>query len=181
MQNSPYQPGRPGEPGQFDQAIQPGQFGQPGQAGAREPARMPGAVILVLVIVTAHALGTAFGGWAILAENQSKQDHGQDLLLPWGVAWFVALFCWGLAASQVLSVVLAHKRRPWVRVVLIVFLSFITLSVALSFVVSLAAGVPSPAGFVILGIDVAALSMIWREPARHYFSVRGPAPASPRR
>lgn len=178
MENSPHQPGEPGRPGQ---SLQLGQSDQPEQAGAPETVRMPGTVIFVLVIVTLHALGMAFGGWAILDENQSKQDHGQDLLLPWSMAWFVALFCWGLAAPQILSVVLARKRRPWVRVVLIVSLSFTAVSMALSFVVSLAAGAPSLAGFVIVGIDVAALWMICREPARHYFSVRGPAPASPRR
>lgn len=140
---------------------------------------MPGALIFVLVIVTAHALGTVFGGWAILEENQSKQEHGQDLLLPIGLAWFVALFSWGLAVLQVVCVVLARKRRFWVRVVLIVCLSFVALSTAVAFLGSLAAGVPSLAVFVIAGIDVAALWMVCGETGRHWFSVRSPAPTSP--
>lgn len=152
----------------------------PGPSDPPRTARMPGALIFVCVIVTAHALGTVFGGWAILDENQSKQEHGQDLLLPMGLAWFVALFCWGLAALQLACVVLAHKRRSWIRVVLIVCLSFVVLSTAIGFLGSLASGAPSLAVFVIAGIDVAALWMVCGERGRHYFSVRSPAPTSPR-
>ncbi|WP_141662935.1 hypothetical protein [Streptomyces sp. Wb2n-11] len=68
--------------------------------GPPETARMPGPLVFVLVTVTVHALGTAFGGWAILQENLSKQEHGQDLLTPMGMAWFVALFCWGWQRSR---------------------------------------------------------------------------------
>jgi hypothetical protein len=139
---------------------------------------MPGALIFVLVVVTAHALGAVFGGWAVIEENQSKQEHGQDLLMPMSMAWFVALFCWGLAALQVVCVVLARKRRTWVRVVLIVCLSFVSLSTVLGFLGSLVAGAPSLPVFVIAGIDVAALWMASGEIGRHYFSVRSPAPTS---
>ncbi|MGW0732280.1 hypothetical protein [Streptomyces sp. NPDC002851] len=149
--------------------------------GPPEPRRMPGTLIFVLVIVAMHALGSTFGGWAILEENQSKQDHGQDLLMPWSMAWFVALFCWGLAALQIVCVALAHKRRTWVRVVLIVCLSIVLLSTGLSFLGSLAAGAPSLAVLVVVAIDVAALWMVCGDPAHHYFSVRGPAPTSPQR
>ena len=142
------------------------------------PHRMPGVLVAVLVVVTAHALGAAFGGWAVLEENRSKQEHGQDLLLPWGLAWFTALFCWGLAALQIVCVVLARKRRAWVRVVLIVCLSFVALSTVVGFLGSLAADAPSLAMFVIAGIDVAALWMVCGETGRDYFSVRAPAPAS---
>ncbi|MDQ1050833.1 hypothetical protein [Streptomyces sp. V4I2] len=160
MQNSPY---------------------QPGPAGPSDPPtaqRMPGALIFVLVIVTAHALGTVFGGWAVVEENQSKQEHGQDLLMPMATAWFVALFCWGLAALQAVCVVLARKRRAWVRVVLIVCLAFVSLGTVLGSLGSLVAGAPSLAVFVIAGIDVAALWMMAGERGRHYFSVGSPAPAS---
>ncbi|MFC9914501.1 hypothetical protein [Streptomyces sp. NPDC127197] len=150
---------------------------QPGQPVPLEPARMPGALIFVLVIVTAHALGTVFGGWAIIEENRSKQEHGQELLMPMGMAWFVALFCWALAALMVVCVVLARKRRTWVRVVLIVCLSFVAFGTVLGFLGSLASGAPSLAVFVIAGIDVAALWMVCGETSRHYFSVRSPAPA----
>ncbi|MBA4863077.1 hypothetical protein H1V43_17155 [Streptomyces sp. PSKA54] len=139
---------------------------------------MPGALIFVLVVVTAHALGTVFGGWAIIEENQSKQEHGQDLLMPMGMAWFVALFCWALAALQVVCVVLARGRRTWVRVVLIVCLSFVTLGTVFGFIGSLASGAPSLAMFVIAGIDVAALWIVSGERGRHWFSVRSPAPTS---
>ncbi|MFF7656397.1 hypothetical protein ACFZCY_42370 [Streptomyces sp. NPDC007983] len=135
-------------------------------------ARMPGALIFVLVVVAAHALGTVFGGWAILEENESKQEHGQDLLLPMGMAWFVALFCWGLAALQVVCVVLARQRRAWVRVVLIVCLGFVALSTGAGFLGSLAAGAPNLAVFVVAGIDVAALWTVSGGTARHYFSLR---------
>ncbi|MCT9145560.1 hypothetical protein [Streptomyces violarus] len=37
-----------------------------------------------------------------IEENQSKQDHGQDLLLPWALALFVAL-----------SMVSGEKGRDW--------------------------------------------------------------------
>ncbi|MEU0374189.1 hypothetical protein ABZ070_28830 [Streptomyces sp. NPDC006283] len=161
MQSSPYQPG-PSRPPETS-----------------EPARMPGALVFVLVVVAAHALGTVFGGWAVLEENQSKQEHGQDLLVPTGVAWFVALFCWGLAALQVVCVVLARKRRTWVRVVLIVCLAFVAFSTVVGFLGSLAAGAPSLAVFVIAGIDVAALWVVCGERGRHWFSVRSPAPTSP--
>ncbi|MGW3726359.1 hypothetical protein [Streptomyces sp. NPDC000851] len=151
---------------------------QPGQPVPLEPTRMPGALIFVLVIVTAHAVGTVFGGWAIIEENQSKQEHGQELLMPMGMAWFVALFCWALAALMVACVVLARKRRTWVRVVLIVCLSFVAFGTVLGFLGSLASGAPSLAVFVIAGIDVAALWMVCGETGRHYFSVRSPAPTS---
>ncbi|MEU9579214.1 hypothetical protein [Streptomyces chilikensis] len=153
---------------------------QPGRAGPPGKARVPEALVLVLVLVTAHTLGTAFGGWAILEENRSKQEHGQDLLVPMGTAWFVALFCWGLAALQVACVVLARKRRSWIRVVLIVCLSFGTFSTVIGFLGSLASGAPSLAMLVIAGLDVAALWTVCGGTGRHYFSVRGPAPASAR-
>jgi hypothetical protein len=98
--------------------------------------------------------------------------------MPMSMAWFVALFCWGLAALQVVCVVLARKRRTWVRVVLIVCLSFVSLSTVLGFLGSLVAGAPSLPVFVIAGIDVAALWMASGEIGRHYFSVRSPAPTS---
>lgn len=166
MQSSPYQPGQAGQPSQGD------------LPGPPEKVRMPGVLIAVLVLVTAHALGAVFGGWAILDENQNKQDHGQDLVLPWSMAWFVALFCWALAALQVVCVVLARKRRTWVRVLLIVCLSFVALSTVFAFLGSLASGAPSLAVFVIAGLDVAALWMVSGERGRHYFSVRSPATAS---
>ncbi len=140
--------------------------------------RMPGSLIFILVVVTAHALGTAFGGWALLEENRSKQEHGQDLLMPVGVAWFTALFCWALAALLVACVVLARRRRPWIRVVLIVCLSFVALSTSVAFLGSLASGAPSLAVFVIAGIDVAALWVVCGKTGRGHFSVRAQQPAS---
>ncbi|GGP39461.1 hypothetical protein [Streptomyces calvus] len=166
MQSSPYQPGQP---------ARPGEAGQPGPHGA---GRIPGVLVFVLVIVAAHALGTVFGGWAVLDENWNKQEHGQDLLMPMGMAWFVALFCWALAALLVVCVVLARTRRSWVRVVLIVCLSFVACSTAVGFLGSLVAGAPSLAVFVIAGIDAAALWTVCGETGRHYFSVRGPAPTT---
>ncbi|MDN3293006.1 hypothetical protein QWM81_02855 [Streptomyces ficellus] len=141
---------------------------------------MTGALVFVLVIVTVHALGTAFGGWAILQENYSKQEHGQNLLMPMGMAWFVALFCWGMAALQVVCVVLARKRRPWVRVVLAVWLILVVFSTVLSFIGSLAAGTPSLAMLVVSGIDVVALWVVLGETGRRWFSVRSQAPTAPR-
>jgi glucan phosphoethanolaminetransferase (alkaline phosphatase superfamily) len=137
--------------------------------------RMPGAVILALVMVTGHALGYVFGGWAVIDENRSKLEHGQDLLMPMAMAWFVALFLWGLAALQVACVLQARKRRLWVRVVLIVCLSFAALSMAFAFLASLATGVPAPPAFLIAALDVAALWMVSGEKGRDYFSARGPA------
>ncbi|MGW0776878.1 hypothetical protein ACWD01_25200 [Streptomyces sp. NPDC002835] len=136
---------------------------------------MPGILVFVLVIVTVHALGTALGGWAVLEENYSKREHGQELLMPMGLAWFVALLCWGLAALQAVCVVLARKRRPWVNVVLAVWLAFVALSTLVGFAGSLAAGAPSLAMLVVLGIDVAALWMVLGDAARRWFSARRPA------
>lgn len=164
MQNSPYPTG-PTNP------VSP--TDQPGTA------RMPGALIFVLVVVAVHALGTAFGGWAVLEENQSKQEHGQELVMPMAMAWFVALFCWGLAALQVACVVLARGRRLWVRVVLIVCLAFVALGSALGSLGSLVAGAPSLPVFLIAGIDVWALWLVSGEKGRHYFSADSPAPTSP--
>jgi len=149
----------------------------PEQAGPAAPrgVRMPGAVIFVLVVVAVHALGTAFGGWAVLEENRNKQEHGQDLLMPMGMAWFLALFCWGLAALLAACVVLARGRRGWVRVVLIVCLSFVAVSTAFAFLGSLTSGAPNLATFVVAGIDVAALWMVSGATGRGYFSVRNPA------
>lgn len=142
-------------------------------------ARMPGALVFILVMVTLHALGSFFGGWVILDENQSKQDHGQDLLMPMAMAWLMALFCWGLAALQVVCVVLARGRRAWVRVVLIVCLSLGALGTAFAFLGSLTAGAPSLPAFVICGLDVAALWMVSGETGRRFFFVRAPAPTWP--
>jgi hypothetical protein len=121
-------------------------------------------------MVTLHAVGTAFGGWLILQENYTKQEHGQDLLLPMGMAWFVALICWGLAVFQGVCVVRAWKRRPWVRVAFAVLLSFTVLSTAVGFLGSLAAGAPAREVLVILGLDVAALWVLFGESARGWFS-----------
>jgi cation transport ATPase len=142
---------------------------------------MPGILVFVSVIVTVHALGTALGGWAVLEENYSKQEHGQELLMPMGLAWFVALLCWGLAALQAVCVVLARKRRPWVNAVLAVWLAFVVLSTLVGFAGSLAAGAPSLAMLVVLGIDVAALWMVLGDTARRWFSARRPATTPARR
>jgi glucan phosphoethanolaminetransferase (alkaline phosphatase superfamily) len=141
---------------------------------------MPGVLVLVLVIVTVHALGAAFGGWAVLQENYGKQEHGQELLMPMGMAWFVALFCWGLAVLQVVCAVRARKRRPWIRVVLAVWLALVAFSTALGFIGSLAAGAPGLGMLLVLGVDVAALWVMLGGTARRWFSVRGPASASAR-
>ncbi|GGZ90588.1 hypothetical protein [Streptomyces bluensis] len=148
----------------------------PNPNAATETVRMPKALVLVLVLVAVHALGAVFGGWAVIEENQNRQEHGQDLMLPWALAWFTALFCWGLAALLLGCVVLARGRRSWIRVVLIVCLSFMALSTVFGFLGSLASGAPSLAVFVIAGLDVAALSLVCGRTGRHYLSVRGSAP-----
>ncbi|MDG9712238.1 hypothetical protein [Streptomyces sp. DH10] len=138
--------------------------------------RMPKSLIFVLVLAGAHALGNVFGGWAVIDENQSKLDHGQDLLMPMALAWFLALFCWGLAALQVVGVALARGRRLWVRVVLIVCLSFAALGMVLASVGSLAGGAPSLPAFLVAFADLAALWTVSGETGRRYFSVRAPDP-----
>ncbi|MGI5427273.1 hypothetical protein [Streptomyces sp. CA-179760] len=81
-----------------------------------------------------------------------------------------------MAALQVSCVVLARKRRHWVRVVLIVCLSFVALSMVIAFLGSLAGGAPSLPAFGIACLDVAALWMVSGEKGRDWFSARGPAP-----
>lgn len=148
----------------------------PNPSAATGTVGMPKALVSVLVIVVAQALGTVFGGWAVIEENQNKQDHGQDLLMPWAMAWSTALFCWGLAALQLACVVLARRRRAWIRVVLIVCLSFMTLSTAFAFLGSLTSGAPNLAAFLIAGFDVAALKVVCGRTGRHHFAVRNSAP-----
>jgi hypothetical protein len=138
--------------------------------------RMPKSLIFVLVLAGGHALGNVFGGWAVIDENQSKLDHGQDLLMPMAMAWFLALFCWGLAALQVACLVVARGRRLWVRVALIVCLSFAALGMVFASVGSLVAGAPSLPAFLIAFADLAALWTVSGETGRRYFSVRAPAP-----
>jgi hypothetical protein len=77
--------------------------------------------------------------------------------MPMGLAWFVALFSWGLAALQITCVVLARRRRPWTRVVLVVCLTFVACSMLFAFLASLAFGAPSPVVLLLFGIDGAAL------------------------
>ncbi|GGX14260.1 hypothetical protein [Streptomyces lomondensis] len=141
--------------------------------------RMPRILICVLALVALHALGSAFGGWAILEENRSKQEHGQDLLMPMGMAWFMALIIWGLAALQVACVVLARKRRAWVRVVLIVCLSLASVGTTFAFIGSLTTGAPSLAAFLLACFDIAAVWTVSGETGRAYFSVRAPAHPAP--
>lgn len=158
MQNSPNPPGTPAT------------SGPPGAV------RMPRVVVLALVMVTLHALGYVFFGWASIEEARSRREHGQDLFMPMSMTWFVALCCWGLAAFQIACVVQARKRRGWIRVVFIVCLSLGSLSTVFAFIGSMAAGAPSLAGFVLAGFDIAALWMVSGETGRAYFSVRGQAP-----
>lgn len=141
---------------------------------------MGGALAFALVAVAVHALGTALGGWAFLDENYSKQEHGQDLIAPMGVAWFTALFCWAPAGLQIACVVLVRNRRPWTRVALAVPMVFVAVSTAFTFLLSLTTGTPAMAAFVIFAVDVAALWALFGENGRRWFSVRGTEPASPR-
>ncbi|MFJ8592339.1 hypothetical protein [Streptomyces sp. NPDC093598] len=134
--------------------------------------RMPKSLIWILVLVSAHALGTFFGGWAIIDENRSKLDHGQDPLMPMALAWLLALFCCGLAALQVTCVVLARGRRSWVRVALIVCLSIAALGMVFAALGSLTAGAPSLPAFLFAFADLAALWTVCGETGRRYFSVR---------
>ncbi|MDG9702034.1 hypothetical protein [Streptomyces sp. DH37] len=141
---------------------------------------MPGVLVFVLVVVAVHALGAAIGGWAVLQENHGRREHGQEPLMPMGVAWFVALFGWGTAVLQSVCVVRARKRRPWIRAVLAVWLVLVAFSTALALIGSLAAGSPGLGMLVVLGVDVAALWVVLGETARRWFSVRGPSSASAR-
>ncbi|MEW2402515.1 hypothetical protein [Streptomyces sp. NPDC046862] len=152
--------------------------GPPVTSGPPGTVRMPRPVMLVLVLLTLHGLGYVFGGWAIIDETRSRQEHGQDPHMPMAMTWFVALFCWGLAALQAACVVRARRRRTWIRVVLIVCLSLVSLSMVFAFIGSLASDAPSLAAFLVAGFDIAALWMVSGETGRAYFSVRGPASAS---
>ncbi|MFI6376855.1 hypothetical protein [Streptomyces sp. NPDC050546] len=138
---------------------------------------MPRSLIWILVLVCVHAIGSFFGGWAVIDENQSKLDHGQDPLMPMAMAWLLALFCCGLAALHLTCVALAHGRHAWVRVALIVCLSLAALGMVFVFLGSLAAGAPSPPAFLFACMDVAALWTVSGETGRRYFSVRAAAPA----
>lgn len=134
--------------------------------------KMPGALIFVLVVAAGHAVGCVFGGWAVIAENRNKQDHGQDLIMSWGLAWFVALLCWGLAAMLIACAVLAHRRHSWVRVVLIVCLGLVTLAMLFALLGSLAGGAPNPGVLLIAVVDGAALWTVSGGSGRSYFAAR---------
>ncbi|MFK4221390.1 hypothetical protein [Streptomyces sp. NPDC020880] len=142
--------------------------------------RLSGSLVFVLVVVAVHAVGTALGGWVVLDENYSKQEHGQDLIMPMDMAWFVALLCWGLAVLQATCVALTGRRRPWTRSVLAVCLAFVACSTLIGFLGSLVSGAPSLPVLLIFGIDAAALWVMFGTTAHRWFSVRGPAPTSPR-
>ncbi|MEU2572433.1 hypothetical protein ACIP3B_05135 [Streptomyces anulatus] len=156
----------------------------PDPSGLPEPpeavARISGALVFVLVVVAVHAVGTALGGWVVLDENYSKQEHGQDLILPMDMAWFVALLCWGLAALQAVCVALAGRRRPWTRAVLAAGLALVACSTLIGFLGSLLSGAPSLPVLLVFGIDAAALWVLLGGTAQRWFSVRGPAPTTPR-
>lgn len=134
--------------------------------------RMPGSLVFVLVVAAGHAIGCVVGGWAVVAENRNKQDHGQDLIMSWGLAWFVALLCWGLAAMLIACAVLAHRRHTWVRVALIACLGLVTLSMVLAFFGSLAGGAPNLAAFLIAVVDGAALWTVSGVSGRSHFTAR---------
>lgn len=144
---------------------QPNQPGPPGRSGQSGRQRMPGAIVAVLVLVTAFALGTAFGGWSIRQENENKREHGQDLLMTTGMAWAMLLFCVGLALLQIVCVALAHRRRPWIRVVLAGCLAFMGLGLLLSL------AEPNPAVFCLLAVDAAAVWVLYSETGDDWFSV----------
>ncbi|MFC9506259.1 hypothetical protein [Streptomyces sp. NPDC057002] len=137
---------------------------------------MPKSLIWILVLVCVHGIGTFFGGWAVIDENQSKLDHGQDPLMPMAMAWLLALFCCGLAALNITCAVLARGRRYWVRVALIVCLSLAALGMVFAFLGSLTAGAPSHPAFLVACADLAALWTVSGETGRQYFSVRAAAP-----
>ncbi|WP_146046238.1 hypothetical protein [Streptomyces cahuitamycinicus] len=134
--------------------------------------RMPKSLIFILVLVCVQAIGTFFGGWAVIDENQSKLDHGQDPLMPMAAAWFLALFCCGLAALQITCVALARGRRPWVRVALIVCLSIAALGMVFAALGSLTAGAANLPAFLFAFADLAALRTVSGETGRRYFSAR---------
>jgi hypothetical protein len=176
------------------------QFPSSGPAGASSPAgdgsaagtgpsdgpvtepvkqRMPGAVVAVLVIVGLHAVLTLFGAWAVVDENYSKQEHGQELIMPMGAAWAVAAVSVGLAAFTLLCVVLARTRRPWIRVAFAVWLGFLVVAELLAFVVSASAGVPSTGALPVLFVDAVALWVVLGETSREWFLAPARASATP--
>lgn len=168
MPISPYQPDHSGQPGQHEQ---PGAAGRP---------RMPRALVAVLVLVVVHALGSGLGGWAVLEENENKREHGQELLMPTGMAWAVALISVGLAVLQIVCVVLARGRRLWVRAALAPCLALVALAMLFSLLSSMGSEEPSLAAFLLLVADVAALWVLLGETGRHWFSVPGtPRPPGP--
>ncbi|WP_143663814.1 hypothetical protein [Streptomyces sp. rh34] len=175
-QRGPSDPSDP--PGPAGTSGRPGPLARPGPSEA--VARIPGALVFVLVVVAVHAVGTALGGWVVLDENYSKQEHGQDLILPMDMAWFVALFCWGLAALQAACVALSGRRRPWTRAVLAACLALVACSTLIGFLGSLLSGAPSLPVLLVFGIDAAALWVLLGGTAHRWFSVRGPAPTTPR-
>lgn len=164
MQNSPSAPGPSDAP-----APPEAESGSPGKA------RMPAAIVVALVVVALRALTLLVGGWFILEENYSQQEHNQELLMPMSAAWLFAVLCGGLAAAQVYCVVRARGRRAWIRVVLIVFLSLMAFSSVVGIVVSVAAGAASPGTLAFLGADVGALSIVGGAHGRRWFSASGPS------
>lgn len=175
MQNSPYAPGPSGAPDPSF-TLDPADPADPQEeSGTPGTARMPGVLVFALVVVALHALATLLGGWVILDDNYTGQEHNQELLMPMHVAWFFAVFCWGLGAAQILCVVRARKRSPWIRVALIVFLGFTALSSIFGFVASVLADAYSPALLVMFGIDVAALWQVCGEDGGRWFSRREPS------
>lgn len=148
----------------------------PNPAGPPEMSRVNGAMIFALVLVGLQMLGLVLGGWAVLAENRSRQEHGQDPLTV--MAWIVALYCWAQAALHGVCLVLARRRRPWVRVALIVCLTLMSLSALVRFLNLAAAEADTRGALLVFVLDVAALWTVCGESGDRWFSVPDQAPTS---
>ncbi|MET7637156.1 hypothetical protein [Streptomyces sp. NPDC005438] len=144
---------------------------EPEPSGQLDTDRISGFLVFALVVVFLHALGNVAGGWAVLDENYSRQEHGQEPILSMSAAWLVALFCWALAALHTVLVVLARKRRSWVRTALAALMILMVFSTGLGFFASLVTGAPDPVILVILAVDVAALWALVGEAGRRWFSL----------
>lgn len=175
MQNSSYPPAEQPADGVPAAGGPPGGTARPPAATGPHRERMPGGVIFALVVVALHALGTAFSGWAVLEENRNKQDHGQELLMPMGAAWLLALLFWCLAALLAFCVALARKRHAWIRTALTVWTILSLVAIGFLILASLTEGPPGAGMLAPFVVDAVVLWHLLGQDARDWFC--GPVPS----
>ncbi|MEU3959558.1 hypothetical protein AB0F42_07025 [Streptomyces buecherae] len=76
---------------------------------ARPPSGMPATVRGCLVMIWIQALASAYIGWSVRSEIDTRHDHGQEVESE-GVLRFVAYLSYGMAAALLVASVFFFRR-----------------------------------------------------------------------